>query len=125
MGDELNRLGFFAAAAFGSKEEYFTGRFSAFLKLPCGNTSGTVFAFYVSKLHSKLGIKLCLSLEIVIRRGAYFVQSFCVLAKHPLLDCTYLNNCPVFFSIGMINHIANFTSMLEFRLINYGSFPLM
>lgn len=36
------------SAVFGSKYQYFTGYFSAKLQLPCGNSSGTVFAFYTS-----------------------------------------------------------------------------
>ncbi|KAG0561680.1 hypothetical protein KC19_9G083700 [Ceratodon purpureus] len=41
------------AAVAGTKNMYYTGRFSAWLKLPCGNSSGTVFAFYLSSNGSK------------------------------------------------------------------------
>lgn len=40
------------AAVYGSRHQYYTGRMSVKLKLPCGNSSGTVFAFYVSSAQS-------------------------------------------------------------------------
>lgn len=51
------------AAVYGSRHQYYTGRMSVKLKLPCGNSSGTVFAFYTSSdgkkpYHDEIDIEL-------------------------------------------------------------------
>lgn len=46
----LNQQGI---SGFGSYSQYFTGRFTVKAKLPPGNSSGTVFAFYTSSNGSK------------------------------------------------------------------------
>ena len=41
-------------SGFGAHNMYFTGRFTMKLKLPPGNSSGTVFAYYVSLLSNPM-----------------------------------------------------------------------